>query len=164
MHVDTIEPIQKRLLVNAPQQHAFDVFVNQIDSWWPRGHHIGKAPLKQSIIEGKLNGRWYATHEDGSESNTGVVRVWDPPRRIVLTWQITATWQFDPNFETEVEVNFTADGPSKTWVDFEHRHLERYGDAAAKLREGMSSGSGWLKMLEIYAQVAAGETAVAQGT
>ena len=44
-------------------------------------HHIGKAALKDCVIEPKVNGRWYELGEDGE---WGKVLAWDPPRRLVL--------------------------------------------------------------------------------
>jgi hypothetical protein len=40
------------------------------------------------------------------------VLVWNPPHKLVLAWQITAEWQYDPNFLTEVEANFIEKGPN----------------------------------------------------
>src|ERR1035438_4720289 len=106
MSEEKIEPVRKEVLVNASQERAFQVFTQGIDKWWPRQHHIGKSPLKKAILEGMPNGRWYATHEDGSETGTGKVLVWEPPQRLILAWQLNAKWQFDPEFVTEIEVTF----------------------------------------------------------
>jgi hypothetical protein len=142
-------------LVNAPQEKAFRVFTEKIDAWWPRKHHIGKSPLREVVLESKPGGRWYARHEDGSETNTGKVLVWDPPGRVVLGWQLTADWQFDPSFVTEVEVTFVADGPDRTWVALEHRDLDRFGEKAQTVRNGIGSAQGWPFIIDEYARVAA---------
>jgi uncharacterized protein YndB with AHSA1/START domain len=152
-----VEPIRKQLIVEAPQERAFRVFTDGIDRWWPREHHIGRSPLKRTLIEPRLEGRWYSIHEDGSQTDVGRVLAWDPPRRLVLSWQITAQWQFDPAFVTEVEVRFTAEGARRTRVDFEHRLLERYGEAAPALREQLNKPGGWHGTLDAFARVAAEE-------
>jgi len=139
----SLPPVRKQVVVEASQAHCFKVFTEETSRWWPAEHHIGKAPLKQAIIENRAGGRWYATHEDGSESDTGTVRVWEPPKRVVLVWQINADWQFDPSLHTEVEVTFTADGPSRTIVVLEHRDLEKFGAKASELRTGIDSEGGW---------------------
>ena len=159
MSGEKLEPVRKKVLVNASQERAFQVFTQEIDRWWPRQHHIGKSPLKKAILlgpnEAMPNGRWYATHEDGSESSTGKVLVWEPPQRLILAWQINASWQFDPAFVTEVEVTFTPDGPDKTWVELEHRNLERFGEAAKTLRDSIDSPGGWTEILNEFAKAAA---------
>ena len=86
---ETIAPIRKQIVIDAAQAHVFSVFTDGIDKWWPREHHIGASPLKQANIEPKKDGRWYSTSQDGSEVNIGKVLVWEPPTRLVLTWQIT---------------------------------------------------------------------------
>jgi uncharacterized protein YndB with AHSA1/START domain len=153
--VTSIEPVRKQITIDAAQAHVFKVFTDGIDKWWPRDHHIGTSPLKQVIIEPKLGGRWYSVSEDGTENGTGKVLAWDPPNRVVLAWQITADWKYDPEFVTEVEVTFTAEGPKKTRVDLEHRNLARYGVAAEATRAMFDSPGAWEKTLAAFASVAA---------
>lgn len=149
-----VEPVRKQIVVEASQERAFRVFTDGIDLWWPRQHHIGSSPLKRAVLEAKPGGRWYGISEDGTECEVGKVLTWDPPRRLVLAWQITAAWQYDPAFVTEVEVNFVAEGPKKTRVDFEHRDLHRYGVAAADLRGQIASPGGWPLVLSQFAEKA----------
>jgi uncharacterized protein YndB with AHSA1/START domain len=155
MSEEKLEPVRKKVLVNASQARAFQVFTQEIDRWWPRQHHVGKSPLKKAMLEAKTNGRWYATHEDGSESDTGKVLLWEPPQRLILAWQLNATWQFDPSFVTEVEVTFTPDGPEKTWVELEHRNIERFGETANTVRNSIDSPGGWTEILDQFAKAAA---------
>ncbi len=155
--MNSVEPVRKKLVVTTSAERAFRVFTEGIDRWWPREHHIGSSPLKRAVLEPRSGGRWYAVCEDGSECDTGKVLTWDPPRRLVLGWQITAQWKFDPSFLTEVEVTFTPEGPKKTLVQLEHRNLERYGTDAAELRKGIDSPDGWGKTLESFAAAAANE-------
>jgi uncharacterized protein YndB with AHSA1/START domain len=145
----TIKPaaIRKVLNLHATPQRAFEVFTDGIDRWWPKTHHIGKSPLKRVIIEPKTGGRWYSTHEDGSECPWGDVLCYEPPSRLMLAWRINAQFQFDPQLLTTVEVRFTAINAGETRVDFEHRELERFGDSevANKTRDAM--GGGWGQIL-----------------
>jgi uncharacterized protein YndB with AHSA1/START domain len=151
---DVIEPVKKQILVRASAAHAFRVFTDGIDRWWPREHHIGKSPLKRAVLEPRAGGRWYSVCEDGSECEVGSVLTWDPPRRLVLAWQITAAWQYDTAFVTEVEATFTVQGPKQTLVELEHRNLDRYGAAAAALRKQLESKGGWGMTLEAFAKAA----------
>jgi uncharacterized protein YndB with AHSA1/START domain len=152
--VTSVEPVRKQIVINAAQAHVFSVFTDGVDKLWPREHHIGASPLKQAIIEPKSGGRWYSTCQDGSEIDVGKVLVWEPPRRLVLAWQITGEWKYDPAFITEVELTFTAEGPTRTRVDLEHRNLERFGAATETTRGMFDSPSGWGQTLASFAKAA----------
>jgi uncharacterized protein YndB with AHSA1/START domain len=149
-----VEPVRKHIVVAAPRERAFRVFTDGLDRWWPREHHIGKAPMKSAVMEPRAGGRWYEIGEDGSECNWGKVLVWDPPGRLVLAWQITAQWQFDASFLTEVEVTFAAETDNRTKVVIEHRNLERFGEKAAEIRKLFDSPGGWDGGLSTFARVA----------
>ena len=150
-----IEPVRKQIVVAAAPARAFDVFTNGIDRWWPREHHVGKSPMARILIEPRAGGRWYSVCQDGSECDVGRVLSWEPPHRLVLAWQLTAKWQFEPDFVTEVEVTFTAAGPTQTRVVLEHRNLERFGEAAAALRKTIDEAGGWGYLLDQFAGAAA---------
>lgn len=148
----SIAPIRKQVVVEAPEERAFRVFTENFDAWWPREHHIGKAALAEAVLEPRVNGRWYERGVDGSECEWGKVLVWEPPRRLVLAWQINGAWQYDAGFVTELEITFTPDGPGRTRVDLEHRNLERFGEAATATRDMMDRG--WENTLGLYAGAA----------
>jgi hypothetical protein len=150
----SIEPVRKEIVVEASQERAFRVFTNGINRWWPREHHIGKSPLKTMVIEPQVGGRWYSICEDGSECGVGKVLAWDPPTRVLLAWQITAQWRYDPDFVTEAEVNFIAEGPKRTRVTIEHRNIDRFGVAADAIRKEFDSPGGWSATLGHFANVA----------
>ena len=104
--------IRKQLIVEAPAERAYRVFSENMGLWWPREHHIGGSPLKDCIVEPRVNGRWYELCEDGSQCDWGKVLTWDPPRRLVLAWQLNSEFKYDPGLVTEVEVSFTSLGPT----------------------------------------------------
>lgn len=135
-----IAPIRKQILVAAPQERVFRVFTQKLEAWWPREHHIGKSPMRTAIIEPQPGGRWYEVGEDDTQCDWGKVLAWEPPARLVLTWQITAAWTYDPAFVTELEVVFHPEGTGKTRVELEHRYLERYGEAAGQMRAVLDQG------------------------
>jgi uncharacterized protein YndB with AHSA1/START domain len=147
--------VKKEILVEASQERAFKVFTSGIDRWWPRQHHVGTSPMKRTAIEPHQGGRWYAECQDGSECDTGKVLAWDPPRRVLLAWQLTAQWKFDPDFITEVEVTFTAKGLKQTLVVLEHRNLERFGADAPALQKSIGKPDGWPGILAMFAEAAA---------
>lgn len=147
----SIPPVRISVIVNAPREHAFTVFTRRFDAWWPRAHHTGQVDLAEVRLEPQEGGRWFEVMVDGSEADWGSVLVWDPPGRLVLDWQLDATFSYDPDFHTEVEVTFTADGPDRTHVVLVHRDLERYGERADELRESLGSGEGWPAILGCFA-------------
>ena len=151
----SVEPIRATVTVEAPAERAFDVFARRFDAWWPRTHKIGAGDLAEGVLEPWEGGRWYERDTDGSECEWGRVLVFEPPHRLVLAWQISAHWGFDPDLVTEVEVNFIAEGEGRTRVTLEHRDLERYGDAAAEVRASIGSEGGWPGILCTFAREAA---------
>ena len=152
----TIAPVRKTLLVAATPQQAFEVFTAGIDRWWPKSHGIGPAPVRKSIIEPHVGGRWYTTCEDGSEVVVGHVKVWQPGERLVSRGKISAAWKPDPRvaLASEVEVQFHSDGAGRTRIELEHRGFERMGaEAGATMRKGVDGG--WPSLLELFATEAA---------
>ena len=154
MSATTVQEIlvRKSIVVEAPQAHVFRTFTERIDTWWPRSHHIGKCERFQAIIEPKRGGRWFERGEDGSECQWGKVLAWEPPRRLLLGWQIDARFHFDPAVLTEIELRFTPDG-SGTRVELEHRDLERLGEEAERMAQSFSGG--WGVLLESFVKTAA---------
>jgi uncharacterized protein YndB with AHSA1/START domain len=145
------EPVHKEIVVEASQERAFKFFTEEFDTWWPREHKIGKAPLKRAVFETKLHGRWFEIDEDGSECNWGKVLQWDPYNGFVMAWQINGQWQFDPSLITEVEVRFAAEGPNRTRISLEHRNIDRFGASAEQIKKAFESEMGWQGLLERFA-------------
>ncbi len=149
--IQAIEAIRREVVVPASKQRAFDVFTAGMTSWWAPEHHIGSAPIEEIVIEPREGGRWYTRHEDGSETSTGFVRVWEPPDRLVVTWQISADWKYDPSLVTTVELRFVAEGEDRTRVELEHRDLENFGPDAEKMRATFNEPGAWQTTLTRYA-------------
>lgn len=150
-----IAPVRKSVKVNAPPARAFEVFTAGMSRWWPASHTVLKSPFKEAIVEPRAGGRWYHRGADGSECETGLVQIWDPPSRLVLVWQLNPKFEYDPDLFTEVEVRFTADG-SGTRVDLEHRLIERMGEGAENARGAVDAPSGWSAILEEFRKSAEG--------
>jgi uncharacterized protein YndB with AHSA1/START domain len=144
--------VRKSITVNASVEHAFDVFTLGYDGWWPRSHKLFAADLAVAVIEGKTGGRCYQRAVDGTECDWGKVTVWEPPRRLVVAWQLDGQWQYDHDLShaSEVEVTFTPEAGGSTRVVLEHRHFERHGANAAMVQAGVGSPNGWASLLELY--------------
>ncbi len=147
-------PVRRSVTVKAPPARAFEVFTASIGRWWPKSHHIGPVDPETVIIEPREGGRWFERAPDGAECEVGKVLVWDPPARLVLAWQLTADWRYDPDLLTEVEVRFLPDADGATRVELEHRNLERFGESAEAVRKNIDAPSGWSMILELFAGVA----------
>jgi uncharacterized protein YndB with AHSA1/START domain len=145
-------PVRKSTTVKATAERAFQVFTEGIDTWWPRSHNIGSAPAKRNIIEGRPGGRCYGELKDGTECDWGTILLWDPPRRLVMAWQVSPSWQHEPDLakSSEVEVRFTPEGDGFTRVDLEHRHFERHGAGADTMRAAVDSVQGWNGLLGAF--------------
>lgn len=148
----TTMSVQRSVTVQASPERAFEVFTAGFGTWWPlETHHIAPTMATEAIIEPHAGGRWFERDADGNECLWGYVRAFDPPHRVLLTWHLTSTYEFDPDpgKATEVEVRFTAtDGG--TVVELEHRGFEKHADGA-KMRDSVSSEGGWGRLMELYA-------------
>lgn len=149
--IQAVESVRREVVVPVAPERAFEVFTARMTDWWPSHHHIGSAPIEEIVIEPREGGRWFTRHEDGSETSTGVVAAWEPPERLVVTWQIGADWKFHAGLVTTVEVRFVAEGADRTRVQLEHRDLDRYGPDAEKMRETFEQPGAWEGTLEAFA-------------
>jgi uncharacterized protein YndB with AHSA1/START domain len=149
-----IAPVRKSVVVDTSPSRAFAVFTSGIDRWWPKSHGIGATPLRESIIEPFVGGRWYTRHDDGSDVVIGHVRIWQPAERLVVSWEVSAEWKPDPRpaVSSEVEVRFTAEPGGRTLVQLEHRNFERMGTTGEKMRKDVDGG--WPHLLDLYAKEA----------
>lgn len=149
--------VQKALNVNLPIERVFAAFTQNIATWWPATHHIGKQPFVEVLVEPRAGGRWFERAADGSECDWGRVLAWEPPNRVVFSWHLQADWKFDPDPEkaSEVEIRFFAESADKTRLELEHRKLERHGASWEQVRAGVDSPGGWSAILEAFARVAA---------
>jgi DNA-binding transcriptional ArsR family regulator/uncharacterized protein YndB with AHSA1/START domain len=135
--------VAKTVRVNAPLAVAFEVFVGQ--HWWPVAtHHLAEPPGCEAVLEPFPGGRWYERAADGAETDWGTVLAWQPPYRLLLTWQVSPRWTYeeDPRRGSEIEVTFTPEGPGVTRVDLTHRHLERYGPETERMRRILDDKGG----------------------
>jgi uncharacterized protein YndB with AHSA1/START domain len=155
MTQQTVPSILKTITVRASQERAFTVYAEGMGTWWPKEHHIGAADLADVVVEPKEGGRMYERGVDGSECDWGQVLVYDPPQRIVYTWNLQGDWTYDADIAhaSEIELRFIAEGPDTTRVELEHRLFERHGDGAKAVHDGVDSPDGWSYTLRCYADV-----------
>ncbi|WP_433660595.1 SRPBCC family protein [Nocardia sp. CA-128927] len=154
MSTPTIPALQGTATVAMPIDKAFRFFTESFGSWWPAAYHIGQVELADAVVEPREGGRWFEKGVDGSECDWGRVLAWEPPHRLLLTWQINGHWQFDPDPEhaSEVEIRFTAAGPEQTLVELEHRHLDRLVEGQAMRASIAEQGGGWSTVLAQFVE------------
>jgi uncharacterized protein YndB with AHSA1/START domain len=145
------------IVVDAPVDHAFRVFTEEFDRIKPRDHTILGAAIAESVFEPRVGGRLYDRGVDGSESSWGRVLAFEPPNRVVFSWDISPQWQLesDPERTSEVEVRFIPESADRTRVELEHRNLDRHGDGWEGIREGVSGEGGWPLYLQRFADLIA---------
>jgi uncharacterized protein YndB with AHSA1/START domain len=146
--------VRTSIVVDAPQQLAFDVFTQDMGGWWPPDHHIIEGELAEMVFELRAGGRIYDVGVDGSECQWARVLAFEPPGRVVISWDITTEWKLETDLArtSEVEVRFVAEGPERTRVELEHRHLDRHGEGWQNMRGAVGSPGGWQGGLQRFAE------------
>jgi len=141
-------------VVQAPIEKAFSLFTEGIASWWSPDHHILQGELAEMVFEPRVGGHVYDRGVDGSECRWATVLAYEPPDRVVISWNITLQWglETDPDKTSEVEVRFQAEGPDRTRVELEHRNLERHGEGWEQMRDAVGSSGGWNRGLQLFAE------------
>lgn len=149
--------IRHEIVVDAPIDRAFSVFTDDFGAFKPREHNLLGADIAETVFEGRVGGHVLDRGVDGSECRWARVLAFEPPDRVVISWDIDPHWQIetDPEKTSEVEVRFIAEAPDRTRVELEHRHLDRHGDAWEGVRDGVDSEGGWPLYLRSYADVVA---------
>lgn len=144
--------VRTEVVVDAPIERAFQLFTERFDQIKPREHNMLGVDIAESVFERKAGGRLYDRGVDGSECQWGRVLAYDPPNRLVFTWDISPRWQIETDHarSSEVEIRFIAEAERRTRVELEHRNLDRHGDGWQSLAEGVRGDEGWKLYLQRY--------------
>jgi uncharacterized protein YndB with AHSA1/START domain len=146
--------VQSEIVVEAPLERASAVFTEDIGSWWPPENHTLEAELAEMVFEPRVGGHVYDRGVDGSECRWARVLAYEPPNRVVISWDLTPQWQLetDSSRASEIEVRFVREAPERTRVELEHRNLERHGEGWEGLRDAVGSEGGWGSCLQSFAE------------
>jgi uncharacterized protein YndB with AHSA1/START domain len=149
--------IRHEIVVEAPIQRAFSVFTDDFGTFKPREHNLLNVDIAETVFEQRVGGHVYDRGVDGSECRWARVLAFEPPDRVVISWDINPQWQIETDLDktSEVEVRFIAEGSDRTRVELEHRNLDRHGADWEAVREGVDSEGGWPLYLQRYADVIA---------
>jgi uncharacterized protein YndB with AHSA1/START domain len=147
--------VRVQVVVDAPLERAFSVFTEDFGSFKPPEHNLLAVEIAETVFEPRVGGHLYDRGVDGSECRWARVLAYEPPHRIVLSWDISPQWQLESDLEktSEVEVRFVAEAPERTRVELEHRNLERHGEGWEGMREGVAGADGWPLYLRRFADV-----------
>ena len=143
------------IVVEAPVETAFKVFTEDFGRFKPPEHNLLGVDIAETVFEPRVGGHLYDRGVDGSECRWARVLAYEPPRRLLLSWDISPHWQLevDPARASEWEVRFSPEGAERTRVVIEHRHLDRHGEGWEGTRDGVGGQGGWPLYLERYAEL-----------
>ena len=146
--------VRHQVVVEAPIERAFEVFTDGIGSWFPAEYNLLGVEIAERTFEPREGGQIYDRGADGSECHWGRVLAYEPPNRVVFSWDIDPRWQIesDPEKTSEVEVRFTSESADRTRVELEHRNLERHGDGWEGARDALTAEGGWQWCLQRFAE------------
>jgi uncharacterized protein YndB with AHSA1/START domain len=147
--------VQAQIVVEAPIERAFRVFTEDFDRVKPREHNMLGVDIARTVFEPRVGGRIYDRGVDGSECQWARVLAYEPPDRVLFSWDISPQFQIepDPDKTSEVEVRFIAEAPKRTRVELEHRNLDRHGQGWEGEREAVDSEGGWPLYLRRFADL-----------
>ena len=147
--------VQAEIVVDAPLERAFSVFTERFGSFKPPEHNMLEVEIAETVFEPRVGGYLYDRGVDGSECRWARVLVYEPPHRVLLSWDISPQWQpeTDPQKTSEWEVRFFSETPERTRVEVEHRNLERHGAGWEAVRDGVAAPDGWPLYLQRFAEV-----------
>ncbi len=150
---ETTTTVRRQILVNAPIGEAFTVFTERFGDFKPREHNLLQAAIAETVFEPRVGGHIYDRAVDGSECRWARILAFEPPDRVVFSWDISPRWQIETDLDltSEVEVRFFAETPERTRVELEHRRLDRHGLGWESVRDGVDNEAGWPLYLQRYA-------------
>jgi uncharacterized protein YndB with AHSA1/START domain len=153
----TSTSVHASIVVDAPLERAFEVFTQDFGRFKPAEHNMLGVEIAETVFEPRVGGRLYDRGVDGSECRWARVLAFEPPHRVVLSWDISPQWQIesDPAKTSEWEVRFVGETPQRTRVEIDHRNLDRHGEGWEGVRDGVGGDQGWPLYLSRYAAVAA---------
>ena len=147
--------VRTSIVVEAPIERAFSVFTEDFGSFKPPEHNLLGVEIAETVFERREGGHLYDRGVDGSECPWARVLAYEPPNRVLLSWDISPHWQLETDLDktSEVEVRFVSETPDRTRVELEHRNLERHGKGWEGVRDGVAGEGGWPLYLRRYAEL-----------
>jgi uncharacterized protein YndB with AHSA1/START domain len=147
--------VRAQVVVDLPIERAFAVFTEDFDSIKPREHNLLEVEIAETVFEPREGGRIYDRGVDGTECQWARVLAFEPPERVVFSWDISPQWQIETDHQktSEVEVRFVSETPERNRVELEHRNLDRHGAGWESERDGVGGEGGWPLYLQRFAEL-----------
>jgi uncharacterized protein YndB with AHSA1/START domain len=157
MNLPSDAVVRRQIVVHTSIERAFAAFVDQFGDFKPPEHNLLGAEITETRFEPRVGGHIYDRAADGTECRWARVLAFEPPVRVVFSWDISPQWQLeaDESNTSEVEVRFVTETSERTRLELEHRHLDRHGPGWESLRGGVDSDGGWPFYLARYADLVA---------
>ena len=151
--------VRRQIVVDAPIARAFAMFTERFGDFKPPEHNLLGAEISETVFEPRVGGHIYDRAVDGSECHWARVLAFEPPDRVVFSWDISPYWQIESDLShaSEVEVRFVAETPQRTRLELAPRNLERPGQGWEGVRDGVGDDEGWPLYLARYADLFAAE-------
>jgi uncharacterized protein YndB with AHSA1/START domain len=146
--------VQSSIVVEAGIERAFSVFTEDIGKWFPPEYNLLNTDIAERVFEPRVGGHVYDRGVDGSECHWARVLAYEPPNRVVISWDISPQWQIETDLErtSEIEVRFTTEAPQRIRVELEHLNIDRHGDGWEQLRDSVAGDGGWPGCLRSFAE------------
>jgi uncharacterized protein YndB with AHSA1/START domain len=147
--------VRHHVVVDAAIERAFSTFTERFGDFKPAEHNLLGVAIAETVFEPRVGGHIYDRGVDGTECRWARVLVYEPPHRVVFSWDISPQWQIeaDPGNTSEVEVRFIAETAERTRVELEHRHLDRHGPGWQAVSDGVDGTEGWPLYLQRFADL-----------
>ena len=124
MNMAEASVVRHHVIVDAPIDRAFTVFTERFGDFRPPEHNLRGARIAETTFEPRVGGHISDHAVDGTECRWARVLAYEPPDRVVFSWDISPNWQVEtnPDHTSEVEVRFIAETPERTRLELEYRH------------------------------------------
>lgn len=148
----TATAIRTSIVVDAPIDRAFRVFTEDFGAFKPVSHNLLAVQIAETVFEPRVGGFLYDRGVDGSECRWARVLAYEPPDRVVISWDISPYWRLETDLEktSAVEVRFIAETDKRTRVELEHRNLDRHGEGWEGARDVVGGEGGWPLYLQRF--------------
>jgi uncharacterized protein YndB with AHSA1/START domain len=148
----TSSAVRRQIVVEAPIERAFAVFTERLGDFKPPEHNLLGSPIAETVFEPRVGGHIFDRGVDGSECRWARVLVYEPPQRVVFSWDIGPRWEIETDTDntSEVEVRWIPETPQRTRVELEHRNIDRHGTGWEAVRDGIAGEDGWTLYLARY--------------
>jgi uncharacterized protein YndB with AHSA1/START domain len=93
--------VRKQVVVSAPVEQAFTAFTERFGDFKPPEHNLLAAAIAETVLEPRVGGHIYDRAVDGSECRWARILAYEPPARVVFSWDISPQWQVETGVDAD---------------------------------------------------------------